>query len=636
MRDFLAEIQAANDKSSATERLSRIFNVLRYYRTSQLLRRAVRQLRPDASRLSARMPDELDSLVVRQQSVELSRAVCATRSIRSTQSASQLLGDLSQGQVTLLSQQRDLGSPIDWQGRREPHPSRLWSFQLHYHEYLLDLAVGAAAEGVDPWPTIWKVVADWIDHNPIDSASVASDAWHPYCLSRRVPVWTQLLATGDPPTELRQAMIASLARQAETLSQRLEFDLGGNHLLENLTALAIAGAFFEGKTSERWLELATKLLRIELPRQVLPPGEHFERAPMYHCQVLGNLLQVTILTSGISPTLATLCRDYARRMLDFLEHVLHPDGEIPLFGDSCWGEVHSVADIKRLADLAGVDSGKRNDSRTNSVGRYWTWRQDNSALIFDTGAVGADELPAHAHCDLLGFEASIDGQRWFVDSGVFDYDDSDMRAYCRASAAHNVVTVGWESCCDVWSRFRMGRRARPTSYANGREDTFDWCEASHDGYRHLGIPAISRLLVAHESGDWVCFDYARAGSEHPLIGRLHLAPKVRVTNDSPDRIVLSVGDVQRWLSATADVMLEVSEGWYCQRFGSQMKTQVITYRLKDDAKPRSGTLANQVLGWSLTSTPDSLAISQSSTSVHCQFRSEPDGVTAEFSRQLFD
>lgn len=582
------------------------------------------------------MPDKIDALAVRSQTLDLSRAVYATRSVRSTQSASQLLDDLSHGRVALLSQQRDLGSPIDWQGRRESHPSHLWSFQLHYHEYLFDLAVGAAAEGVDPWPTIWKVLADWIEQNPIGSSSATSDAWHPYCISRRVPVWTQLLAAGEPPTELHRAMHSSLAVQAETLSQRLEFDLGGNHLLENLTALAIAGAFFEGKASERWLELATQHLSSELPRQVLPHGEHFERAPMYHCQLLGNLLQVAILTAEVSTTLPTLCRDYARRMLEFLEHVLHPDGEIPLFGDSCWGEAYSVADIMRLADLAGIDYEQRNDSRTHVVGRYWTWRRGDRALILDAGAVGADELPAHAHCDLLGFEASINGQRWFVDSGVFDYDDSDMRAYCRASAAHNVVTAGWESCCDVWSRFRMGRRARPTSFATGQEGTFDWCEASHDGYRHLGIPAISRLLVAHQSGDWVCFDYAKAGSEQPLIGRLHLAPAVHVTDYSPDRIVLSVGDVQRWLSATADVMLEVTEGWYCQRFGSRIKTQVITYRLKDNAHPRRGSIANQVLGWSLTSAPDSLAITQTSTSVHCQFHSHPDGVNAEFSRQLFD
>ena len=40
------------------------------------------------------------------------------------------------------------------------------------------------------------------------------------------------------------------------------------------------------------LERALSRLRQQLAIQVLPDGGHYERAPAYHCQVLGDLIDV--------------------------------------------------------------------------------------------------------------------------------------------------------------------------------------------------------------------------------------------------------------------------------------------------------------------------------------------------------
>jgi len=610
IEDLATLVQAANQRDTMRSKLHRTANILRYYRASQLLRRAARAAVPaifarPLRGLAASALSSEETYRVRESALEKMRSLAATRSIRTTANVQTLGEGLSRGKFTLLQQTCELGTPIDWHGRVVSHPSHLWCFQLHYQEYLLDFAIGSVAEGTKTdasmanhaWSVIWGIVADWIHGNPLESARPSDDAWHPYCISRRLPVWMQLFALCNPPEEIREKFVQSFACQAEVLSKNLEFDLGGNHLLENLTALALAGVFLEGSLSERWLDLATGHLGKELSLQVLPHGEHFERTPMYHCQVLGNLLQVAFATNGVRGELADPCRETAAKMCGFLGSILHPDGEIPLFGDSCWGEVHSVDDIRALADLSGLavefDKAAETALAATVVGPYWTWRQAEDVVIFDAGPVGASSLPAHAHCDLLGFEASIAGHRWFVDSGVFDYNEGLMRDYCRSSAAHNVVTVGHQNCCDVWSRFRMGRRGRPTRFEHGQQGDFSWCLASHDGYRHLKVPELSRLMVTHTSGGWTCLEHAVRKSASSLIGRLHLAPGIELRQLSPERLVLTKGDVQRWLTVTSGVALGHAEGWYCDRFGRRTRTQVITYRPKDRGSSEC------TFGWSL-------------------------------------
>ena len=70
------------------------------------------------------------------------------------------------------------------------------------------------------------------------------------------------------------------------LRRHLEFDVGGNHLIKNLKALAgLAVLFGDERTLDRTLNLLSRQLAV----QVLPDGGHFERAPAYHCQVLADL-----------------------------------------------------------------------------------------------------------------------------------------------------------------------------------------------------------------------------------------------------------------------------------------------------------------------------------------------------------
>jgi uncharacterized heparinase superfamily protein len=517
--------------------------------------------------------------------------------------------DLSRGTFTLLSERRELGRPVDWSGGSGANGERLWPFHLHYHEYLLDVVAAGTDRG---WEIVSGLLADWLTAHPSGGADPRSNAWHPFCISRRLPIWLQLVATGKLEPTLSEQLLASAAAQAELLCRNQESDLGGNHLLENARGLALAGSALDAEVGgdprrpQAWLAAAEHLLRCELPRQILPHGEHFERSPMYHCQVLGNLLQIAQVAALRRPSLAALCGNWARPMWAFLQSILHPDGEIPLLGDSCFGEAYPVEELRRLVDATGVEGDReadssgvspvvardRSETRPMACSPYWVWREGDDAWIVDGGAAAADWLPAHGHCDLGTFEASIGGRRWLVDSGLFGYGDDSMRRYCRSSVAHNVVTVDDRNQFDVWSRFRMGYRVAPSHVETGEQKEVRWMRIGHRAYRGLGVAVVERITAADPRGIWACIDFARGGHGTRLVGHLHLAPEVQAKQVARSTWELCASGRQRVLHFSGVEASSLAKGWYAPRFGCRTAAHVIQYSACSDG--------DACIGWTLS------------------------------------
>ena len=79
----------------------------------------------------------------------------------------------------------------------------------------------------------------------------------------------------------------------------------------------------------------------------------------------------------------------------------------------------------------------------------------------DVGEIGPDYRPGHAHADTLCFELSVFGQRLVVNSGTSEYGLGAERLRQRGTAAHSTVQIDGADSSEVWSGFRVARRARP-------------------------------------------------------------------------------------------------------------------------------------------------------------------------------
>ncbi len=498
-------------------------------------------------------------------------------------------------QVTFLNESREFGERIDWR-RPTPDAPLLWRFHLHYHEFLLDLL---RPENDDPRAAFWRIVEDWIHNNQPESAAANEAAWHPYCISRRLPIWMMVWAEFPPPVAQQSVILESLHEQAAFLATHLEWDLRGNHLLQNLTTLSLASVFFRGPMADCWRKKALRLLQTQLQEQVLEHGEHVERAPMYHAQMLQALLDVRDASAGVDEELERLCRRVGERMASWLAAVLPPDGRIPLLSDGGFGECPTPAVLLRRAgvesehaiSLKPMDEKASRDPATLN-GDAWIWRDGNNFLLFDTGPVGPDWLPAHAHSDLLTIEASAAGRRLFVDSGTYDYQDGEMRQYCRSTRAHNVLQVDGAEQCDAWSRFRMGYRGWPQAAEMGEQDGISWRRATHNAYRRLGVTEVGRWIGCQRNGPWVCVDWAKGRGEHQLTHWLHLHPDVDVRARGPASVELTIGALVCELRFLTAGELTLEQGWYCPEFGRRIPSTLLNWTTR-------ATLPG-IVAWSLS------------------------------------
>jgi len=589
-----------NQYSGARQRLDRSLQMIKTYPPGQILSRISKVVR---NRFGIRyQPDNQNSDFQIRENTSFANLV--------EQTASQLpQPEIAGGHLTLLNQKYEVGCPIDWRtAGLDPRPSHLWRFQLHYHEWLLPLGANSNF--------VWETVDHWIDNNRVTDPLVHSDAWHPYCISRRLPVWQKLLAVRDEPVS--DSVALSIFDQADFLSKNLETDLRGNHLLENLHALALSACFFEGDKPAQWQRLCVDRLKTELKMQVLESGEHYERSPMYQCVVCANLLQLALVSQGVSEELCDLATLCASRMWKFLSSILCPDGEIPLLSDSCFGEAPSVQRVRQFAEMAGIEMEVAAPGyRVGTCGDYWVHRSDNrDYLLFDAGQLAADGLPGHAHCDLLNVVGSVRGQRVIVDSGNGSYDLDAARAYCRSSVAHNVLTVDGLDHADVWSKFRMGFRGQPASFRTGATGGFDWAMAEHNAYRRCGIASIKRIVLACQDGlMWACLDSIDDGSSHRAEGYLHFAESATVCHQGQD-ISLTVGDLSVDVGFFGCDSVELAKSWHYSEFGRKKRNYTAVYRA---AVPKS-----QLLGWFLCSPADkdssSIVAGNSPTSVIIKYK----------------
>lgn len=563
-------------------RAARLLWTLRYHRPGQLVRRATSILQ---RRLTSRLPVERYSVTATEPvAIEFDDGLrrVATRKIehrRDHSDSAERADEIANGRWTFLGQTIELGISPDWRSPKLAGAPRLWQFHLQYHDWLLDVAAnGQAAERAGP--RIWETVQSWIEACGKGTEAEVGDAWHPYCISRRIPTWLVLWNWQAPPEELHEGVARNLAAQVGFLARRLERDLGGNHLLENARALLLAGCALRAPDADRWSALGQSIIETELSEQLLPHGEHFERSPMYHCQMMEVLEDACDAMRGRDPEFSATCGRAAAGMQEFIESILHPDGEIPLLGDSCFDEAPRV--IRQSPSSDGA----------RQIGDYWVYRNGGDFLLLDAGPVGPDHLPAHAHADLLTIEASFDGVRFIVDSGVHDYEDGALRQYCRSTAAHSVLEIDGENQCDVWSRFRMGRRGRPMEIECGETDGAAWVSATHDAYRHLGVHTVSRSICCCNDDGWLIVDGADGRGTHTLVSRLHLHPDVRVERMSDVSVRLERDGVVRFVSTSGNGELAVEEGLYCPRFGEKIARPVIEVRLRSSLPA--------TVGWQVT------------------------------------
>jgi len=337
-----------------------------------------------------------------------------------------------------------------------PDQTMLWRYNLQYFDWLKDADISAG----------WKLqsVLRWISNYTMPR----SPAWDPYPISLRLVNWIKFFNSNADL--LNDSIREAIYRQAVYLKHNLELDIQANHLFKNSVALVFAGAFFSDDKGEELLKYGVTLLGQQIKEQFFPDGGHFERSPMYHSLTTEdlldcvNLLKWNSFNSRFVDETLSIAECMVEPALQFLRTVELTDGKIALLNDSAWNNSKSYAELQdyyhRIIGSTPIVAEFTEDiCKLYPDSKIFAHKRKRDSLLVDCGNATPSYQPGHAHAGIGSFEWVLNGERLVVDTGVFDYSNTEKRKHARSSRAHNTVIINGSEQSECWDNFRLARRA---------------------------------------------------------------------------------------------------------------------------------------------------------------------------------
>ncbi|WP_281630283.1 alginate lyase family protein [Vibrio sp. St2] len=482
---------------------------------------------------------------------------------------------ISKDKYRFLNLEGEVGS---W---NDADKSKLWLYNLHYFDDLN--AIGSSNRR----DTCVSLISSWIKENP----PLSGNGWEPYPLSLRIVNWIKFFHKHEYDADNSRQ---SLYLQTHVLRQNLEYHLLGNHLFANAKALVFAGCYFKGESADEWLKKGLEIIDAEVSEQILDDGGNFELSPMYHNIILADMLDLYNLANTYAiQNVESRKRKWMsviQKMLDYSESLQHPDGEVSFFNDSAMGIAARYQSLSQYAEALGIPTNAINgEAHADDTIIYRHYRDSgyivaqsgNYKAILDVARIGPDYIPGHAHADTLSFEMSIFDQRVFVNTGTGEYGLSEERSRQRKTAAHNTVEVDDLDSSEVWSGFRVAKRAYPTQAKIEKSNGELLISCSHNGYERLkGKVTHSRQWRFSETGleitDHLTGDYSKATAHY------HLHPDVKVTvYNNTAKLVLGCG--REIVFESSQSIASYSVLW-CPEFGVSVPTTKLCIPIIDSSQ----------------------------------------------------
>jgi uncharacterized heparinase superfamily protein len=366
---------------------------------------------------------------------------------------------LNQSQVFELHQ-------INWND--ENTYGKLWAYNLNYFEFLNQENL-TQTQGL-------ALIREYIQ-----AYSNLKTGLESYPNSLRNINWIKFLSKyqiQDP--EIDGFLMAQYVR----LMDNLEYHLMGNHLLENAFSL-LFGAYY--LRNESFFKTANEILKTELSEQFLDDGGHFERSTMYHQIMLFRMLDcLNLVRNNAEDVIPTkegteeyILTVYTQKMCNFLQKITFKNGDTPLVNDAA---KNIAPTTKQLIEYANRLNIKDSEVKLSKSG-YRKFNKSNYELLVDVGNIAPDYLPGHAHAGALSFVLYVNQKPFIVDTGTSTYAKNEIRQLERSTSAHNTIQIGDFEQSEMWSSFRVGRRAKTTILSENENEI----TASHDGYKRQGI-----------------------------------------------------------------------------------------------------------------------------------------------------
>ena len=452
--------------------------------------------------------------------------------------------------------------------------TKLWLYNLHYFDSLNshDASIN------------YQLYANYIDLWLFNNKPLHGNGWEPYPLSLRVVNWIKWFGRGNQP---KPEWILSLMTQAESLMQSVEYHILGNHLFVNAKALIFLGTYIDSNRSELWLKRGLLILDREIKEQFLADGGHFELSTMYHASLLWDvcdLINLSQCTQNLELKQREGCwANIVAQGLQWLGYMVHPDGEISFFNDATYDIAPKLSHLFQYSQQLGVKYQSHcthnfSVKHLSDSGYVVVSLPDDGKAIIDLAHVGPAYQPGHAHADTLSFELSLYGQRCVVNSGISEYGVGERRLLQRSTKAHNTVSIDNKNSSDVWSGFRVAKRARPFACNVETQDEHIIVSGAHDGYkqnfhhRHWSFAQNSLLLTDKIEGK---FKHAEA--------RFYFHPDLVIVQQNNNKFIANLQDKTLFAVSVENAGdIQLDESYWYPGFGIQLANKCLVINFVND------------------------------------------------------
>ena len=446
-------------------------------------------------------------------------------------------------QFTFLNLSVTFEREIDWNYLNN---GKLWTFNLCYLEFINQENI--SSDGV------LKILKSFNTSYPSLKHGV-----EPYPTALRIINLAKILSK----RKIDKFLVKIFKRDIVNLYNSLEYHLLGNHLLENGFALYFASHIYP--KNEKLRNKAIKILRKELEKQILNDGAHFERSLMYHQIILSRLLECISLSKSNRHEWNSIFLDFliskAEKMLGWLSSITERGQVFIRFNDSIEGISPTTFEILRFSKSLGLNS--MSTSLTDSGFRKF--KVNDLLMITNTGGIISNYQPGHSHANTFSFLLFDKTKPIIVDPGISTYENNRLRHQQRSTANHNTININGVNNNEVWSSFRVGRRAKVKII----QEHTDYLKALHNGYSHFNVLHSRSWKVEKKS--------IRILDE--LIGKsaiaefnIHLHPEVKVQKISNYKVLLNDNLI---IEVNSNVHLEISSYDYAVGFNRLKKSTKI-------------------------------------------------------------
>ena len=363
---------------------------------------------------------------------------------------------------TFLNISNSFSGKIDWNFNKY---GKLWTYNLNYFDFLNQENISKETGII--------LIKDYVNNN-----SFLKDGKEPYPISLRGINWVKFLSLNQIKDEF---INNTLYHHYCILLKNLEYQLLGNHLLENAFSLLFGAYYFQ---DEILYIKSKKLLIRELNEQILRDGGHYELSPMYHQLIFTRLLDciqlIQLNTNWKQDNLIVFLLEIAQRMNSWLQNITYRNGDIPMVNDATFNIASDSSQLFTYSEGLGV----QNTNIKLSDSGYRKIKFNNYELFIDVGNIGPDYQPGHAHSDTFSFELYKKNIPIIIDSGISTYDKNALRQKERGTSSHNTVQLEGLEQTNVWGGFRVSKRAKIVYLYESK----NFIKASHNGYfNYVGL-----------------------------------------------------------------------------------------------------------------------------------------------------